>query len=125
MQKRQELELTSEVLKFILPDLLVTHFDLLKHELQNSELHLYFEEKSKIPEEFSKELIISHGFHKQITIQDFPLRGKTVFLHIKRRRWLHKTTKKVVQRDWNLVAKGTRMTTEFASFLKAISQYQS
>ena len=119
------MELTSEVLKFILPDLLVIHFDLLKHELQNSELHLYFEEKSKIPEEFSKGLIISHGFHRQITIQDFPLRGKTVFLHIKRRRWLHKTTNKVVQRDWNLVAKGTRMTIEFASFLKAISQYQS
>jgi transposase len=68
-------------------------------------------------------LIISHGFHKQITIQDFPLRGKTVFLHIKRRRWFNKTTNKVVQRDWDLVAKGTRMTVEFATFLKAISQY--
>lgn len=117
------MELTSEVLKLILPELLVTHFDLLKHELQNSELHLYFEEKSKLPEEFSKELIISHGFHKQITIQDFPLRGKVVFLHVKRRRWLDKTTKKVVQRDWNLVATGTRITAEFADFLKAINQY--
>lgn len=123
MQKRFALELTREVLKFILPELLVTHFDLLKHELQDSKLHLYFEESPKTPEEFSKELIISHGFHKQITIQDFPLRGKTVLLHIKRRRWLNKATHKVVQRDWSLVAKGTRMTVEFASFLKAISQY--
>lgn len=117
------MELTREVLKFILPELLVSHFDLLTHKLQNSDLHLYFEEKAKVPEEFSKELIVSHGFHKQITIQDFPLRGKTVLLHIKRRRWLNKHTNKVVQRDWNLVAKGTRMTVEFASFLKAISQY--
>lgn len=80
------MELTSEVLKFIILDLLVTHFYLQKHEFQNSELHLYFEEKSKLPEEFTKELVTSHGFHKQITIQDFPLKGKTVFLHIKRRR---------------------------------------
>ena len=56
-----------------------------------------------------------------MTIQDFPLRGKTVYLHAKRRRWLDKITKKVVQRDWNLVAQGTRMTTEFADFSKEIS----
>ncbi|WP_449415962.1 ISAon1 family transposase N-terminal region protein [Salegentibacter flavus] len=52
-----------------------------------------------------------------------PVRGKKVFLHIKRRRWLNKQSKQVVQRDWNLVAQGTRMTVEFAAFLKALSQY--
>ncbi|MDT0688148.1 ISAon1 family transposase N-terminal region protein, partial [Autumnicola psychrophila] len=64
-----------------------------------------------------------HGFHKEITIQDFPVRGKKVFLHIKRRRWLNKQSKQVIQRDWNLVAQGTRMTVEFAAFLKVLSQY--
>lgn len=61
-------------------------------------LHFYFEKKD-IPEEFYSDIIISHGFHKAITIQDFPLRGKTIYLHIKRCRWLDKTTKEVVQRD--------------------------
>jgi len=78
-----------------------------------------------IPKEFSSNLVIAHGFHKEITIQDFPVRGKKVFLHIKRRRWLNKQSKQVIQRDWNLVAQGTRMTVEFAAFLKVLSQYYS
>ncbi|WP_322790483.1 ISAon1 family transposase N-terminal region protein [Tenacibaculum tangerinum] len=68
-------------------------------------------------------MVISHGFYKEIIVEDFPLRGKTVLLHIKQRRWLNKTTQKVIYRDWNLVAHGTRMTIEFAAFLKAINQY--
>jgi hypothetical protein len=36
-------------------------------------------------------------------------------IYIKRRRWTNKTTGEI-QRDWLLVAKGTRMTQEFAAF---------
>jgi hypothetical protein len=39
-------------------------------------------------------------------------------LHIKRR-WTNKTTGESF-RDWQLVAKGTRMTQEFAAFFKEI-----
>lgn len=60
--------------------------------------------------------MISHGFHKEIIVEDFPLRGKVVLLHITRRRWLNKTTQKVVYRDWNLVAQATRMTVGFTVF---------
>jgi len=105
-----------DLLKLVLPELLITHFDIIKHQTKDKVLHLHFEEKIDISQEFSSRMIISHGFHKEITIQDFPLRGKDVYLHIKRRRWLDKNTKEVVQRDWNLVAQGTRMTVEFAAF---------
>ena len=117
------MDLSLEVLKFIFPELLITHFDLTKHELKGKDLHLYFEEKKGIPEEFSKDIVIPHGFHKEIMVEDFPLRGKIVLLHIKRRRWLNKTNNKVVYRNWNLVAQGTRMTVGFAIFLKALDQY--
>lgn len=103
--------------------MLVDHFDLKQHKHHNEELHLYFEERNIVPKEVNDRILIAHGFHKEITIQDFPLRGNTVYLHIKRRRWLDKQSKKVVQRDWNLVAQGTRMTKEFAAFLKEISRY--
>ncbi|MFT5145947.1 MAG: hypothetical protein ACI9H1_000664, partial [Polaribacter sp.] len=43
----------------------------------------------------------------------FPIRGKNVYLHITRRRWFNQATEKVVTRDWNLVAKGTRITSDF------------
>lgn len=112
-----------DVLKLILPELLVDYFDLVKHETHSDVLHLYFEEKNSIPKEESKGILIAHGFHKELTIQDFPLRGKVVYLHIKRRRWLDKNSKEIVQRDWNLVAQGTRMTVEFAAFLKALNHY--
>lgn len=117
------MEAYIELLKSFLPELLINHFDLTKSHTEDGILHIHFEEKSDIPQEFTSDSIIAHGFHKEITIQDFPVRGKRVFLYIKRRRWLNKKNRTVVQRDWNLVAQGTRMTAEFADFLKGISQY--
>lgn len=112
-----------DLLKVLLPELLITHFDITKHETRDNVLHFHFEEKKDIPVEFSSDILISHGFHKEVSIQDFPVRGKNVYLHIKRRRWLDKNTKIVVQRNWDLVAQGTRMTVEFAAFLKVLNNY--
>jgi hypothetical protein len=111
-----------ELLKFMLPDFLVDHFDVVSSANTEEVLHLYFEEKSKVPEEFNTLELVSKGFQDEITIQDFPLRGKYVYLHIKRRRWTNKTTEKIIKRDWQLAAKGTRMTQEFAAFLKEINR---
>ncbi|WP_458860009.1 ISAon1 family transposase N-terminal region protein [Flavobacterium columnare] len=80
------------------------------------------EEKAKPPKEFDNIELASKDLTDEITIQDFPLRGKFVYLHIKRRRWTNKNTGEIVKRDWNLVAKETRMTQEFASFLKEINR---
>ena len=112
-----------DLLKLILPAFLVEHFELTKSEQKDEHLHLYFEEKNKPPKEFSSRQLVSKGFYNEITIQDFPLRGMFVFLHVKRRRWTDKNTNKIIQRDYNIVAKGTRMTDEFASFLKQISRF--
>jgi hypothetical protein len=117
------LDSSIELLKLILPEMLVAHFDLVEHRKESEVLHLYFEERNVIPKEEVDRELIAHGFHKQATIQDFPLRGNTVYLHVKRRRWFDNKTKQVVQRDWQLVAQGTRMTEEFAAFLKEISRY--
>lgn len=117
------MELSLDLLKLLLPELLVTHFDILDYKTKDQDLHLYFEEKKDTPKEEKHRILIAHGFHKEITIQDFPLRGKNVYLHIKRRRWLDKSSKQIVQRNWDLVAQGTRMTIEFAAFLKVLSQY--
>ncbi|MET0944461.1 MAG: transposase [Flavobacterium sp.] len=111
-----------ELLKFMLPDFLVDHFEVVSSTNTEEILHLYFEEKINPPQEFSLFELVSKGFQDEITIQDFPLRGKYVYLHIKRRRWTNKKTGEIIKRDWNLVAKGTRMTQEFAAFLKEINR---
>ena len=110
------------IAKLLLPDVLVEYFELTTHKLESGTLHFYFSEYNILPEEYKKEEATSKGFYPEITVQDFPLRGKQVYLHIKRRRWQHKASKQTVMRDWDLVAKGTRMTNEFASFLKQIYQ---
>lgn len=123
LPKKRGLDNYLDLIKLVLPHFLVDHFELVNSNKEKEVLHLHFEERNQPPPEYSSRILISKGFHNEVTIQDFPLRGNTVFLHVKRRRWLDKNTSEVVQRDWNLVAQGTRMTTEFAAFLKEISRY--
>jgi len=113
----------SELLKLLLPEYLIEYFEILKFEEENNILHLYFEEKNTLPKEFSSLVVQSKGFLPEITVDDFPLRGKSVKLHIKRRRWTETKSGNIIKRDWNLIAKGTRMTQDFAEFLKKISRY--
>ena len=112
-----------ELLKLILPELIVEHFDLVNTKIEQEKMHLFFEEKCTPPKEYNNRQLVSKGFLNEITIQDFPLRGKLVYLHIKRRRWTDKQSQEIIQRDWNIVAQGTRMTHEFADFLKEINRY--
>jgi hypothetical protein len=110
-----------ELLKFMLPDFLVDYLKYSLLILKNTYICIS-EEKAKPPKEFDNLELVSKGFLDEITFKIFPLRGKFVYLHIKRRRWTNKTTREIVRRDWELVAKGTRMTHEFASFLKEINR---
>lgn len=111
----------KNLMKLLLPEFLVDHFDVVKVNQISSRIDIYLEENITAPIEFKDLNLISHGFHKQSIIKDFPIRGKQVYLYVKRRRWLNKSTKEIVSRDWNILAKGTRMTAEFASFLKGIN----
>lgn len=111
------------ILDLVLPEGVKTFFELKNHKADAETLHLYLEELNTIPEEFASHKLESKGFYNEVTIQDYPIRGRNVFLHVKRRRWLDHTTGKVVSRDWNLVAKGTRISEEFAAFLKEIGRY--
>ena len=109
--------------QLVLPEVLFKYFKLTRHKLKGENLHFYFTELNNSPDEFKGIILHSKGFFPEATIQDFPIRGKNVYLHIIRRRWVNTVTKEVVTRNWDLVAKGTRITSEFATFLKEISQY--
>lgn len=108
------------IANLLLPEVLVKYFDLTKHKIIGEEIHFYFTELNEAPEEYKAVKLHSKGFFPEATVQDFPIRGKNVFLHIIRRRWLNEATGEVVTRDWQLVAKGTRITSEFAAFLKEL-----
>lgn len=106
--------------KYFLPEGILDYFDIVSHKTENEKIHFHLEEKNVLPEEFKSERAKSKGFTPEITVEDFPLRGKPVLLHIKRRRWTLTKNGLIIKRDWNLVANGTRITSEFAFFLKGI-----
>lgn len=115
----------EELLKLLLPEVLVDNFNLIKvdHDKSSEILRIYLEEKGDIPKELSHLKLHSKGFFDEITIQDFPIRNYKVFLHVKRRKWKDLESNINVTRNWELVAQGTRMTTEFAAFLKEFNRY--
>ena len=110
-----------DLAKYLLPEGILDYFEIVSDKVQNDRVHFYLEEKNILPSEYQSEVGQSKGFSPEITVEDFPLRDKPVLLHIKRRRWTLVNTGKIIKRDWNLVAKGPRITSEFASFLKDIS----
>ena len=98
------------------------YFDLVDATHEGSTLVLHLEEKPITPQEYSQDKLESKGFYDPIRVQDFPIRGKACYLEVKRRRWKNHTTATVVSRNWSLVAHGTRMTQDFANFLKGITR---
>jgi len=114
----------DSLVRLILPEGILDYFEVTNIHQDQQEIWLYLEEQNIIPKEYEKDKLISKGFLPESSIQDFPLRGKAVFLLVKRRRWLNTTTGDIVTRNWDLVSEGTRMTKEFASFLKELSRYR-
>ena len=112
-----------DLAKYILPEEIFKYFCLCKVEEKTEAVHFHFDELNILPEEYLGEDLESKGFHKACVIKDFPLREKSLYLHVSRRRWLNKTTGKVVSRDWRLVAEGTHYTQGFATFLKEFVRY--
>ena len=114
----------KSLMQVLLPAVIFEYFKLDSIEKKDEVLHLYLTELNRLPKEHANDKLESKGFFNEITVQDFPIRGHQVLMHIKRRRWFNETTGKVVFRNWDLVAQGTRMTSDFAAFLKEISRYQ-
>jgi hypothetical protein len=112
-----------DLAKYILPEEIFKYFLLAKVDEAGNNLHFYLEELNVLPEAYLRADMESKGFHKESVIKDFPLREKALYLHVRRRRWLNKSTGEVVSRDWDLLAEGTHYTQGFASFLKALIGY--
>ena len=114
-----------DIAQVVLPQGILEYFDFTGLEHTPTEIHIFLAEKNRPPQEYAYTKLTSKGFFDEIKVVDFPIRGKNVFLMVKRRRWLDLNSGNPVFRNWDLVAKGTRMTNDFASFLKVIAGYQA
>ena len=106
--------------RLLLPEGTLDYFDLVDVKESVNEVVIYLEEKNIVPEKYTDQDIESKGFYAPVFVQDFPLRGMKVFLNIRRRRWLLNKHNEYISRNWRMVAEGTRMTQDFASFLKEL-----
>lgn len=112
----------DQFLRFIFPEGMFDYFELSDFKEKSDRVEIYFEEKNIHPQEYATDNLESKGFYEQVRMQDYPMRGRSCLLFIKKRRWFNHSTGKYVSRNWKLVAEGTQITTEFASFLKALDR---
>lgn len=110
----------DDLLKAILPTEVFDYFEIIKVDIDDKTIDIYLDELNLPPEQYSKEKLISKGFTDSTIIQDFPLRNKAVYLHVRRRKWLVESSGKIISKTWDLTEKGSRYTKDFATFLKGL-----
>ncbi|WP_221412159.1 hypothetical protein [Dysgonomonas sp. ZJ279] len=107
--------------ELLLPEGLLNYFEVVEVETLEKVIILHLDEKVLSSQENKDNQFISKGFYPPSDIHDFPLRGKSLILRVRRRRWQNKLSGNPYMRDWSVIAGGTHLTAEFAAFLKALS----
>lgn len=100
--------------RLLLPEGTLDYFIISDVKESSTDIVIFLEEKNEVPSEYSNMKVESKGFYDPVVVQDFPIRGKKLFLNIRRRRWIVKDDGRYVSRNWKLVAEGCRMTHDFA-----------
>jgi len=113
------------ILSYILPEGVLDFFEVTDLKDKDGILYFSLEELPLQESELGDRNIHSKGFYPEIEVQDFPIRGQACVLKVKRRRWTDLDTSQIFNRDWNLVASGTRLTSEFALFLNKVNRFKS
>ena len=108
-----------EVLSTVFPEVITEYFDFVDYRESAERLDYWLDEKKWLePEDFKKGTLSPYGFTDEKVIQDFPIRGKAVYLHIRRRKWRNKTDGGIITYTYDFSEEGTKLTPEFVAFLK-------
>ncbi len=117
--------MNKEILGYFLPSGLLEYFTITRVEEKEEAssksmmIEIEIEEINRIPAGYDSSQYESKGFYPVKLIQDFPIRGKAVYLSIKRRRWRNKDNPSdVINNDYTIIAEGSKITKELSDFLK-------
>lgn len=125
-------DINAALLELILPEGILEHFEITGFDkgesgnfVYNQTLTIHLEEKKIIPEAYKDYQYKASGFMEARLIEDYPIRSMLVTLSVKRRRWdvLIDGRRTKICRDFNALAQGTRMSKEYAAFLKEVSRF--
>lgn len=109
-----------KLLRVVFPEVLMECFEISGWHDDSVKIEVWLDERLYLERsDYKSGSVISHGFTDEKVIQDFPLRGKPVYLHVRRRRWYDKATGETFSYTYdNLTSEGTKLTSEFVAFLK-------
>ena len=111
---------TSEAFWMFLPTGLEELFEMVKFERTEQAYDIWLDEKKHKSEEDKRNKdIVARGYTDYVTIQDYPLRGRPVYLHMRKNKWWDKSTNEIFSYNLELPnEEGTRLSSEFVAFLK-------
>jgi hypothetical protein len=107
-----------------LPNGLQDYFDIKGCEKTAKEFRVVLFEKNspgEVPEKYRGKRILDSTLD-EITIDDFPVRGRKGILVLKRRSWKFEGVDEWYRRDIKITAPGTKLEKEFANFLKELDR---
>lgn len=109
-----------EVLKTVFPELITDNFEFIDYKESDTILEYWLDEREYMSrEDYKRDCVRPYGFTECRTIQDFPIRGHAVYLHVRRRKWLDRSTGEIFTYTYdNLSEAGSKLCPEFVSFLK-------
>lgn len=107
----------EDFIRLVLPEFVLDNFDAVSYSVNGAVVNIELDEKH-IPPVDGDNRFISKGFTPPTTIQDYPMRSRMVYLHIRRRKWLNTTTNTIASKSYELSHYGTSLSKEFVDFLK-------
>jgi hypothetical protein len=110
----------SEMIWMCLPQGLEELFEIVRFERTEQAYDIWLDEKKERSEEDRRNPnIVAKGYTDYAMIQDFPLRGRPVYLHMRNNKWWNKLTGEIFSYNLELPDEdGTRLSAEFVAFLK-------
>lgn len=111
---------TSDAFWMFLPQGLGELFEMVRFERTDHAYDIWLDEKKERSEEdWRNPKIVARGYTDYVVIQDYPLRGRPVYLHMRKNKWWNKQTNEIFSYGLELPNEdGTRLSAEFVSFLK-------
>lgn len=111
---------SDKLLRAILPDVLIDNFDIDRFEKTDTRFDIWLDEKKvQMRDDKYNKSITAYGFGEYHTIQDFPIRGRATYFHVRKRKWLDRDSGEIFSYDWDISEfDGTRLNAEFVAFLK-------
>uniref|UniRef100_UPI00321754E5 ISAon1 family transposase N-terminal region protein n=1 Tax=uncultured Draconibacterium sp. TaxID=1573823 RepID=UPI00321754E5 len=79
-----------------LPKELFQYFEITDVKITEKKIQVDQDELNTPPASHKNIKLLSKGFHAPVIIQDFPIRERAVFLHVRKRKWKEERTGKII-----------------------------